>query len=156
MSTSYANIGFFISLDFRRDRIYLFFLEIALPGDFLDQSGDAFYRNITRFHKTFENLFEQWTACPKCIFNKIRTSNSSSAKLRLLAQTADLGDCRMHDVIGFEVEYWGFIFMCGQQFTWNLIKDILKALIKDMGFYWRQSYFAGAKWHYKIEVYFLD
>lgn len=105
MSTSYANIGFFISLDFRRDRIYLFFLEIALPGDFLDQSGDAFYRNITRFHKTFENLFEQWTACPKCIFNKIRTSNSSSAKLRLLAQTADLGDCRMHDVIGF----WGRI-----------------------------------------------
>lgn len=105
MSTSYANIGFFISLDFRRDRIYLFFLEIALPGDFLDQSGDAFYRNITRFHKTFENLFEQWTACPKCIFNKIRTSSSSSAKLRLLAQTADLGDCRMHDVIGF----WGRI-----------------------------------------------
>lgn len=105
MSTSYANIGFFISLDFRRDRIYLFFLEIALPCDFLDQSGDAFYRNITRFHKTFENLFEQWTACPKCIFNKIRTSSSSSAKLRLLAQTADLGDCRMHDVIGF----WGRI-----------------------------------------------
>lgn len=105
MSTSYANIGFFISLDFRRDRIYFFFLEIALPRDFLDQSGDAFYRNITRFHKTFENLFEQWTACPKCIFNKIRTSSSSSAKLRLLAQTADLGDCRMHDVIGF----WGRI-----------------------------------------------
>lgn len=106
MSTSYANIGFFISLDFRRDRIYLFFLEIALPRDFLDQSGDAFYRNITRFHKTFENLFEQWTACPKCIFlNKIRTSSSSSTKLRLLAQTADLGDCRMHDVIGF----WGRI-----------------------------------------------
>lgn len=49
--------------------------------------------------------------------NKIRTSSSSSAKLRLLAQTAELGDCRMHDVIGFEVEYWGFIFMCGQQFT---------------------------------------
>lgn len=90
-----------MSFDFRRDRIYLFFLEIALPRDFLDQSGDAFYRNITRFHKTFENLFEQWTACPKCIFNKIRTSNSSSAKLRLLAQTAELGDCRMHDVIGF-------------------------------------------------------
>lgn len=106
MSTSYANIGFFISFDFRRDRIYLFFLEIALPRDFLDQSGDAFYRNITRFHKTFENLFEQWTACPKCIFfNKIRTSSSSSAKLRLLAQTAELGDCRMHDVIGF----WGRI-----------------------------------------------
>lgn len=105
MSTSYANIGFFISFDFRRDRKYLFFLKIALPRDFLDQSGDAFYRNITRFHKTFENLFEQWTACPKCIFNKIRTSSSSSAKLRLLAQTADLGDCRMHDVIGF----WGRI-----------------------------------------------
>lgn len=107
MSTSYANIGFFISFDFRRDRIYLFFLEIALPRDFLDHDQVTHLIEISRgFIKRLKICLSNGQRVQNAFFfNKIRTSSSSSSKLRLLAQTADLGDCRMHDVIGF----WGRI-----------------------------------------------
>lgn len=73
----------------------------------------TFYTNqVTHFIDLSRGFIKRLKIClsngqrvQNAFFNKIRTSSSSSEKLRLLAQTADLGDCRMHAVIGF----WGRI-----------------------------------------------